>query len=73
MNYVIDKVLVAEEDIRGRVDELGKEITRDYAGMQPIAVCVLRGAIPFYADLILRLYRPSPWIPSPFRVTAAPR
>ncbi|HIU62443.1 MAG TPA: hypoxanthine phosphoribosyltransferase [Candidatus Caccalectryoclostridium excrementigallinarum] len=58
MNYVIDKVLVAEEDIRRRVDELGKEITRDYAGMQPIAVCVLRGAIPFYADLIRRIDLP---------------
>lgn len=58
MNYVIDKVLVAEEDIRRRVDELGKEITRDYAGMQPIAVCVLRGAIPFYADLIRRIALP---------------
>lgn len=58
MNYVIDKVLVAEEDIRRRVDELGKELTRDYAGMQPIAVCVLRGAIPFYADLIRRIDLP---------------
>lgn len=58
MNYVKDKVLVAEEDIRRRVDELGKEITRDYAGMQPIAVCVLRGAIPFYADLIRRIDLP---------------
>ena len=58
MNYVIDKVLVAEEDIRRRVDELGKEITLDYAGMQPIAVCVLRGAIPFYADLIRRIDLP---------------
>ena len=58
MNYVIDKVLVAEVDIRRRVDELGKEITRDYAGMQPIAVCVLRGAIPFYADLIRRIDLP---------------
>ena len=58
MNYVIDKVLVAEEDIRRRVDELGKEITRDYTGMQPIAVCVLRGAIPFYADLIRRIDLP---------------
>ena len=58
MNYVIDKVLVAEEDIRRRVDELGNEITRDYAGMQPIAVCVLRGAIPFYADLIRRIDLP---------------
>lgn len=58
MNYVIDKVLVAEEAIRRRVDELGKEITRDYAGKQPIAVCVLRGAIPFYADLIRRIDLP---------------
>lgn len=58
MNYVIDKVLVAEEDIRRRVDELGKEITCDYAGKQPIAVCVLRGAIPFYADLIRRIDLP---------------
>ena len=58
MNYVIDKVLVAEEDIRRRVDELGKEITREYAGKQPIAVCELSGAIPFYAELIRRIDLP---------------
>ena len=52
MSYVLDKVLIDGGSIQKRVKELGEQITRDYAGKQPVAVCTLRGAIPFYADLI---------------------
>lgn len=52
MNYTLDKILINGEKIQQRIREMGAQITRDYAGKQPIAVCTLRGAIPFYADLI---------------------
>ena len=58
MNYVLDKILIKEADIRRRVDELGAQVSADYCGKQPVAVCILRGAIPFYADLIRRISLP---------------
>lgn len=58
MNYVLDKILIKEADIRRRVDELGAQVSADYCGKHPVAVCILRGAIPFYADLIRRISLP---------------
>ncbi len=38
--------------IAARVDELGKQLERDYAGKTPVVVGVLNGAAVFLADLI---------------------
>lgn len=50
----IDKVLVSEEEIRVRSKELGEQITKDYeaAGSAPLLVALLRGSVPFLAELI---------------------
>lgn len=48
----IKEVLVTEEQIRSRAKELGKQITEDYAGKKPLIVGLLRGSVPFMADLI---------------------
>lgn len=45
-------VLYSEEDIQRRVRELGADITRDYAGRDPVLVSVLKGAAVFLADLM---------------------
>lgn len=47
----VGRTLVSEEQIRGRVRELGDQITQDYAGTRPLLVAVLRGAYMFLADL----------------------
>ena len=44
-------VLFSEQQIRERIRELGREITRDYAGRSPVLVSVLKGAFVFLADL----------------------
>ena len=44
--------VVAEETLAARVAELGKQITRDYRGLEPVLVCVLSGSLVFHADLI---------------------
>jgi hypoxanthine phosphoribosyltransferase len=44
-------VYLAEQEILGRVRELGAEIARDYAGREPVLVTVLKGAFVFLADL----------------------
>src|SRR5215210_823720 len=47
----IGPVVVAEDELRARVTELGKEITADYAGRTPLLVGVLKGAFMFMSDL----------------------
>jgi hypoxanthine phosphoribosyltransferase len=44
-------VVISGEEIAGRVTELAAEITRDYAGRSPILLGVLKGCVPFTADL----------------------
>ena len=45
-------VLFTEEQIRDRIKELGVEITRDYAGKNPLLIGVLKGACFFLSDLM---------------------
>lgn len=51
MREDIAEVLVDEDAIRRRIQELGEEISRDYAGEEVILICILRGACVFFADL----------------------
>jgi len=48
----IGEILVQPDDLQHRVRELGEEITRDYAGKEPLLVCVLKGAVFFLSDLM---------------------
>lgn len=52
MHEDIAEVLFTKEQIREKVEELGKIISREYKGLNPLCVCVLKGAVPFMADLI---------------------
>jgi hypoxanthine phosphoribosyltransferase len=45
------KVLLSRDAIQARVEELGRELTRDYEGYAPHLVCVLKGACTFLTDL----------------------
>lgn len=44
--------VVSEDDIESRVGELGRAITEDYAGREPLFTVVMTGSIPFAADLV---------------------
>jgi len=50
-NNEIDEILITEEEIREKVTELGKKITRDYQGKDLVFIGVLRGAVIFMSDL----------------------
>ena len=54
----IQSILLTEEEIRRRVREMGAEITRDYAGKEPIFVGVLKGCFVFMADLLRQVELP---------------
>src|SRR5262245_63338650 len=45
------KVLLSRDAIRDRVQEMGREISRDYDGREPHLVGVLKGACTFMTDL----------------------
>ena len=46
------EVLLPEEQIQKRIKEIGAEITRDYAGCNPLLIGVLKGACFFLSDLL---------------------
>ena len=48
----ISKVLFTADEIQQRVLQLGQEISYDYEGCRPLLVGVLKGVVPFMADLI---------------------
>ncbi|HKB05910.1 MAG TPA: hypoxanthine phosphoribosyltransferase [Gemmataceae bacterium] len=52
------RVLIPEDDIRRRVDEVAAEIAEAYAGQPLTIVGVLTGCLVFLADLIRRLDLP---------------
>ena len=48
----LSSILVKREDIAKAVGELGRRITEDYAGTEPVFVGILKGAMMFFSDLI---------------------
>jgi hypoxanthine phosphoribosyltransferase len=57
MNQDMKKILITGEEIQMRCGELGKQISEDYtkAGSVPLLVGLLRGSVPFMAELIKHL------------------
>ena len=47
----VQEVLLSESQILRRVYELGKQISADYADLDPLLLCVLKGGYVFLADL----------------------
>lgn len=48
----IKKILVSEDEIVAKSKELGKQLSEDYAGKNPLLVGILKGSIPFMAELM---------------------
>ena len=54
----VGQVLIDETALRQRIEELGEEISADYAGREVLLVGVLKGAVFFMADLMRQLSLP---------------
>lgn len=54
----IQEVLYSEEQIQGKIKELGEMISTDYEGRNPLVICILKGAVVFMADLVKRITVP---------------
>ncbi|ERI08752.1 hypoxanthine phosphoribosyltransferase [Aneurinibacillus aneurinilyticus] len=55
MEKDIEKVLLTEEEIMDKIRELGRILSKEYAGKNPLVICVLRGGAPFMTDLVRRM------------------
>ena len=58
MNNDILEILVTAEEIQARVQQLGAELTADYDGRCPVVICVLKGSVMFYTDLLRHMQIP---------------
>jgi len=58
MEKDIEKILISEEEIRAKVQELADVLNKEYAGKDPIFVGVLKGVVVFFADMIRKITVP---------------
>lgn len=56
----VERILITEEQIKAAVKRIADEITRDHmdSGKQLLLVCILKGSLPFTADLIKEIRIP---------------
>mgnify|MGYP001033883426 FL=1 len=52
MTKDILQVLLSEEELRAKVEEIGRRISEDYQGRNLLMVSVLKGSVVFMADLM---------------------
>ncbi|WP_407272600.1 hypoxanthine phosphoribosyltransferase [Radiobacillus sp. PE A8.2] len=52
MHHDIEKVLISKEQIDQKCKELGAQLTKEYEGKFPLAIGVLKGAMPFMSDVL---------------------
>jgi hypoxanthine phosphoribosyltransferase len=52
-------IVLSEDEIRSRVADIGREITRDYKGTSPVLVGILKGSVLFLADLVRAIDLPA--------------
>ena len=55
MHKDIKEILYTEEEIKAKCDELAKQIDQDYAGQEILLVGLLKGSVPFMAELAKHL------------------
>ena len=52
MDETIKHVLISEEEIKEKITELGATLSEEYKEKNPLVVGILKGALPFMADLL---------------------
>lgn len=48
----IKNILITKEQIAEKTAELGKKLTEDYKEKSPLVIGILKGAVPFLADIV---------------------
>lgn len=51
-------VLISEQEVDARIEELGRQISEDYAGKEVHLICILKGSVFFTCELAKRITVP---------------
>jgi hypoxanthine phosphoribosyltransferase len=54
----LKEVLIDADKLQARVKELGEKISADYAGLDFLLICILKGGVPFLTDLMRQISIP---------------
>ena len=55
LEKTIKKVLVTEDEICAKSREIGQVLTQEYKDKNPLMVAILKGSVPFFAELTKRI------------------
>ncbi len=55
MSNFMGEILISEEELQARINELGEQISKDFEGEEVVLICVLKGACMFLSDLMKRI------------------
>lgn len=58
MNQDLERIMITEEQIAGRVQEVAAQLDKLYEGRRPVVVCILKGSVMFFSDLIRHMETP---------------
>jgi hypoxanthine phosphoribosyltransferase len=58
MSDDIKEILISEDKIKDKIEEMGKKISMDYEGKDLILIGILKGSVPFMADLLRKITIP---------------
>lgn len=58
MHKDCERIMLTEEQLRGRVKDVAEQVDKLYQGKRPLVVGILKGSIIFYSDFIRHLTAP---------------
>ena len=58
LNEKVERVMLTSEQIAARVKSLAAQLDKLYEGRRPVVVCILKGSVAFFADLIREMKTP---------------
>lgn len=58
MHCDCERILLTEEEIQARVKEVAAQLDKLYEGRKPVVVCILKGSVVFFVDLIRNMQTP---------------
>ncbi len=58
MHKNVERILLDEQTIEKRVKEMATQLDRLYEGRRPVVVCILKGSVVFFSDLIRNMKTP---------------
>lgn len=58
LNENVERIMIPAEQISARVKELAAQLDKLYEGRTPVVVCILKGSVMFFADLIREMKTP---------------